>query len=116
MSSLGSVVVVALAIALVVTTGLMLRYRRRRPWPAIVVAMLTSAACFAVGSGSNRDAGGPRVATVVAGVVGLLSVAAAVMALVPHSRRTPPTRAPIMLASLAMVVGAAGLVVNQLTS
>jgi uncharacterized membrane protein YhaH (DUF805 family) len=116
MSSLGGVVVVILAVALLIGAALLVRYRSSYPWPAIVVAMLASGVCFTVGGDSAQDAAGPSVATVAAAITGLLSVAAAITALVPRSEDAPLSRAPTLLAVAAIVVGALGLLVNQLTS
>jgi cytochrome c biogenesis factor len=114
MSSMSSVVIVVLAVVLVVVAALMVRSRNAHPWPAIVVVMLTSAVCFTVGSGSGTESAGPSIATVVGSVVGLLSMAAAITALVPGSGEGPPSRVPIFLAAAGMVLGALGLVLNQM--
>ena len=84
MQTLGTVVVVALAVALLVIAVLLVRSRNPHPWPAIVAAMLTSGVCFTVGGGSGENAAGPSVATVIASIVGFLSVAAAIIALIPR--------------------------------
>ena len=114
MSGMSSVVTVVLAVVLVVAAALMVRSRNAHPWPAIVVAMVTSAVCFTVGSGSGQEAEGPSIATIVGSVVGLLSMAAAIMALVPGSREAPPSRLPIYLSAAGMLLGALGLVLNQM--
>jgi cytochrome c biogenesis factor len=114
--TLGSVVVVIVALGLLGTVVLLVRSRPANPWSAIVVAMLTSAVCFTVGGGSDEDTAWPAVATVAASVVGILSVAAAIVALVPRPADAPPSRLPMMLASAGIVIGALALVVNQLTS
>jgi hypothetical protein len=116
MSSLGGVVVVVLAVALLVGAVLLVRSGNPYPWPAIVVAMLTSGVCFTVGGDSAPDASGPSVATVAGAIIGLLSVVAAVTALIPRSEDAPLSRAPTLLAVAAIVVGALGLLVNQLAS
>ena len=87
MQTLGTVVVVALAVALLVIAVLLVRSRNPHPWPAIVAAMLTSGVCYTVGGGSGENAAGPSVATVIASIVGFLSVAAAIIALIPRSGR-----------------------------
>ena len=76
--------------------------------------MLASGVCFTVGGGSGEDASGPSIATVVAAIVGLLSVAAAILALVPRSRNRPPSRLPMLLSTGGILIGAVGLVLNQL--
>jgi drug/metabolite transporter (DMT)-like permease len=113
--SLGSVVIVVVAVALLVTVALLIR-SRAHPWSTIVVAMFTCGVCFTVGGGSGEDDAGPSVATVVAAIVGLLSVAAAVIALIPRSSEVPPSRFPRILASAGIVIGALGLVLNELVS
>jgi cytochrome c biogenesis factor len=113
---MSSLLVVVLAVVLVLAAALMIRSRKANPWPAIVVVMLTSAVCFTVGSGSGKDAAGPSIATVMGSIVGVLSVAAAIMALVPRSGNSPPPRVPIYLCTGGMILGAVGLVLNQLAS
>ncbi len=49
--SLGSVVIVLLAVALLAAAVLLVRSRNPNPWPPIVVAMLASGVCFTVGGG-----------------------------------------------------------------
>ena len=112
--SLGSVLVVVLAVGLLVTTALLVLSRNANPWQSIVVAMFTSGVCFAVGGGSGKDTSGPSVATVAASVVGVLSVAAAATALVPRSEEAAPSRIPKLLAAAGIVIGAVGLVLNVL--
>jgi drug/metabolite transporter (DMT)-like permease len=116
MSSPGSVVVVVLAVVLLVVAVLLLRSSRVSPWLAIVAATAASGVCFTVGGGSGRETSGPSVATVVAAVAGLLALAAAIIAQVPRLARPPFTRVPIYLATAAIVIGAVGLVVNELVS
>jgi drug/metabolite transporter (DMT)-like permease len=115
METLGTVVVVALAVVLLVTAVLLVRSKNPHPWPAIVAAMLTSGLCFTVGGGSGEHAAGPSVATVIAAVVGALSVAAAVIALVPRSGKAPPPRSPIVLAAGGIGLAGIGLLVNLVT-
>jgi hypothetical protein len=116
MSSLGSVVVVLIAVALLVVAALLLRSRSVMPWPAIIVAMVTSGICFTVGGDASKDTSEPSVATVVAAVVGVVSVGAAITAMVPRSHKAPPPRLPLLLSGAAIVVGAVGLLVNELVS
>jgi len=110
----GSVVIVLLAVALLVAAVMLVRSRNPNPWPPIVTAMVTSGVCFTIGGASAEDTTGPSVATVAAAVVGLLSVAAAIVALVPRSRQRPPSRLPMMLSIGGILIGAAGLVLNLL--
>jgi hypothetical protein len=114
MSSPGSVVVVVIAVALLVAAGLLARSHRVSPWPAIVVSAATSGLCFTVGSDTTRAASDPSVATVVGATVGILTVAAAVLAQIPAVTRSRLTRLPMYVASAAIVIGAVGLVVNEL--
>ncbi len=115
MSSLGSVLIVVLAVVLLVVAVVLLRSRNPLPWPAIVVAWITSGVCFTVGGGSGQDEAGPSVATVAAAVVAFLGLGAATIALVPRSRTMPPSRVPIVLSSAGIVIGAVGLLVNLVT-
>ena len=110
------VVVLVLAVVLLVAVAVLVRSRNTNPWPPIVLAMVTSGVCFTVGGDSNADSSGPSVATVAAAVVGVLSVAAAIVAMVPRSPTAPPSRWPILLSAGAVVLGVAGLVLNQLVS
>ena len=112
-----NLLVVALAVALVVTSVVLLRSRDGLPWPAILVASLTSAVCFTVGGGSGADLPGPSIATVMGSIVGFLAVAAAILALVPRRNHDgPPPRVPIVLCVVGIVLAAIGLVLNQLTA
>jgi hypothetical protein len=112
----GSIVILLVAVALLVTAGLLVRSRSRLPWPAIVVAALTSAVCFTVGGDSSKGSTEPSAATVAAAVAGLLSVVAAIVTLAPRrSGESPAPRSPIMLAAAGITLGALGLVLNVLT-
>ena len=110
----GSVVIVLLAVVLLVAAVALLRSRNPNPWPSVVVAMVVSGVCFTVGGASGEDTSGPSIATVVAAIVGLLSVAGAILALVPRSRNRPPSRLPMLLSTGGILIGAVGLVLNQL--
>jgi hypothetical protein len=117
MDSLGSIVLVLVAAALLVTAVLMARSSNGLPWPAIVVAALTSAVCFTVGGDSDKDASGPNLATVMGSLAGLLSIAAAVISLAPFagSREGPGPRTPILLAAGGIALGALGLLLTVLS-
>jgi hypothetical protein len=115
METLGTIVVVALAVALLVAPVLLVRAKSAHPWPAIVLAMVTSGVCYTVGGGSGEDAAGPSVATVIASVVGFLSVVAAIIALIPRSGNAPPPRSPIMLSAAGIGLGGVGLLINLVT-
>lgn len=114
MSGMSSTVTVVLVVVLVAAAAFAIRPRNTHPWPAIVVAMVTSAVCFTIGSGSGQEAEGPSIATIIGSAVGLLSVAAAIMALIPRDGEAPPPRLPIYLSAAGMVLGALGLVLNQM--
>jgi len=116
MSSLGAIVVVLLALLLLAALVLVVRAGHGTPWPAILLAMITSGVCFTVGGDSAPNSSEPSVATVSAAVVGLLSLAAAITALVRGPSDLPMSRVPVSLASAAIVIGALGLVVNELVS
>ena len=111
METLGTIVVVILAIALLVTPVLMLRSKNPHPWPAIVGAMLTSGVCYTVGGG-GQEASGPSVATVIASIVGFLSVVAAFIALMPRSGERSAPKSPIILAAGAIGLGGVGLLIT----
>ncbi len=74
--SLGSVVIVLLAIALLATVVVLVRARNPNPWTPIVAAMVTSGICF--------------------------------------TGKRPPSRWPILLSLGGIVIGAVGLLLNQL--
>jgi hypothetical protein len=116
MATVGSLVVLALSVVLLVTAVLLVGSRSRLPWPAIVVAALTSAVCFTVGGDSSKASAGPSSATVAAAVAGFLTVVAAILALVPaRSNHGPASRRPIYLSAGGIVIGAVGLLLNLLT-
>jgi hypothetical protein len=115
MSGLGAVVIVVIAVGLMIAAVVLVRSRKVTPWPAIVVAMLASAVCFTVGGDTARDASQPSVATVIGAGVGVLSVVAAVLAMIRRPEGSPLTRVPTLIATAAIVIGAVGLIVNQLT-
>ena len=117
MDTVGSIVLVLVAAALLVTAVLLARSSSGLPWPAIVVAALTSAVCFTVGGDSGEDAAGPNLATVMGSLAGLLSIAAAVISLVPFSgsQDGPGPRTPIVLAAGGIALGAVGLLLTVLT-
>ncbi len=89
----GSIVILLLAVVLLVSAVLLVRSSSRLPWPAILVAALTSAVCFTVGGDSSKGSTEPSVATMAAGVSGLLCVVAAIIALAP--RRSEEGPAPL---------------------
>jgi hypothetical protein len=115
MHTVATVLVAALAVALLATAVVLFRSRSTGPWPAIAVAMLTSAVCYTVGGTSAKEASGPSVATVIGSVVGLVSVVAAILALVPRSGEAPASRSAVQLAAAGIVLGSIGLLVNLVT-
>jgi hypothetical protein len=114
MPTAGSIVILVLAVVLLVTAVLLVR-SPGLPWPAIVVAALTSAVCFTVGGDTAKDTSGPSIATVTGSVAGVLSVVAAVMALVPkRSHDNPASRIPILLCAGGIAIGVFGLLLTLL--
>jgi hypothetical protein len=112
----GSIVILLLGVAMLVSAVLLVRSSSRLPWPAIVVAAATSAVCFTVGGDSSEGPTGPSVATVAASVAGLLSVVAAIIALAPKgSEEGPAPRTPIVLSAVGIVLGGLGLLLSLLT-
>jgi drug/metabolite transporter (DMT)-like permease len=104
--------VLAVVVVLLVCAALFFRSRNPHPWTAILVAALAAGACFTVGGESATDSAGPSVATMFAGIVGLLCVASGVVALVPRPADRPAPQAPSILASSAVALGAIGLLLN----
>ena len=100
---------------LLVAAVLLVRSRQVSPWPAIVVATIASGVCFTVGGDTSRDTSGPSVATVVAATVGILTVVAAVLALVRRLEGAPLSRIPTLVAVAAILIGAVGLIVSQVS-
>ncbi len=114
--SLGDLVVVVLAVGLLASAVVLFRSSNGLPWPAIVVASLTSAVCFTVGGDSARGSSGPSVATVMGSAAGFLAVLAAILALVPkRPHQEPASRTPLALSSVGIALGALGLLLNLLT-
>ncbi len=117
MSTPLTVLLIAVALALVIAAAMLLRSGKRLPWPALGLSALTSAVCFTVGGATGADQSGPDLATVVAAVSGFLTVVAAIIALVPRdAERHPPSLVPIMIATVSVVIGAVGLVISLLTT
>ncbi len=115
MGTVGTIVVVLLALGLLVTAGLLLRARPSVPWPGILSAALTSGICFTVGGETEGNGSGPDVAIVMGSVVGFLCVVSAVVALAPlRSGSRPPSKVPFLLSVAATVLGALGLLVSPL--
>jgi hypothetical protein len=114
MSDLGDLAIVVVAVALLVAAALLLRSRRVSPWPAIVVAAFSSGVCFTVGGNAPRAGSEPNVATVAAAIVGLITVAAAILSLIRWPESSPIARTPILVAVAGIAIGAVGLLVNQL--
>ena len=113
MTTLQTVLLILVAVALVVAAVYIFRSGNRLPWPSIGVAALTCAVCFTVGGDTGQDMTGPDLATVVGALAGVLAVASAIVALVPRER---PTRIPVLMSTLGTVVGAAGLLISLVTS
>lgn len=116
MGSLGTVVVVLVAVALLVAAFLQLR-SGPLPFPAIITAALTCAVCYTVAGTVSSSGSGPSVPTVVGSLVGVLALVAMVVSLVPRrpqaEGRARP-RSPIVIAVAGTVIGAVGLLVHQL--
>jgi uncharacterized membrane protein YccC len=109
---LGSIVLVLLAVVLLVAAVLLVRSGNRVPWPAVVIAALTSAICYTVGGDSARDASGPSIATVAGSAAGMLTVVAAIMALLPRRATSAASRTPILVCAAGIAVGAVGLLLT----
>ena len=115
MSTVGTIVVVVLALGLIATAALLLRARPSVPWPAIIAAAAASGICFTVGGDAGKDGSGPDLAIVMGSVVGFLCVVAAIVALVPRrSGGRPPSQVAFLLSVGATALGGAGLLVSRL--
>ena len=114
MGSLGTVVVVLVAVALLVAAFLQLR-SGPLPFPAIITAALTCAVCYTVAGTVSSSGSGPSVPTVVGSLVGVLALVAMVVSLVPRRPEAGrDRRSPIVIAVAGTVIGAVGLLVHQL--
>lgn len=116
MTTTATLVVLAVALALLLTAAWLLRAESAHPWPAIVVAALASAVCFTVGGSAESDSAGPSIAIVMGSLAGLLSVVSAAYALVPRSGELPAPRSPMLVATAGIVLAALGLLVSPFTS
>ncbi len=113
--SVGSVVILVVALGLLVTAVLLVRSASALPWPAIVVAALTSGVCFTIGGEASTDGSGPNLATVMGSLTGLLSVIAAIIALAPRrTHDSPAPRTPILLSAGGIALAAVGLLLTLL--
>ena len=110
--TLSNAVILALVVVLLVCAAVFFRSRNPHPWTAILVAAVAAGACFTVGGESATDSSGPSVATIFAGIVGLLCVVSGVAALVPRPVDRPAPQAPSILASSAVALAAVGLLLN----
>jgi len=114
--SAAGLVILVLAVVLLIAAVLLVRSRSAVPWAAIVVAALASAVCFTVGGDTSKDSVGPSIATVTGSIAGLLSMVAAILALVPRrSHDTPAPRTPILVSVAGIGLGAVGLLVTLVT-
>ena len=114
MGSLGTVVVVLIALSLLVAAFLQLR-SGPLPFPAIITAALTCAVCYTVAGTVTSSGSGPSVPTVVGSLVGVLALVAMVLSLVPRRPESGgERRSPIVIAVAGTVIGALGLLVHQL--
>src|SRR4051812_34089566 len=105
------------ACGLLAAAVLVLRSGNGLPWPALGLASLTSAICFTVGGSTGSSRSGPDLATLSGAIVGVMTIAAAIAALVPrHDEHPTPSRIPIVIATAGVVIGACGLVISLLTT
>jgi hypothetical protein len=112
-----TIVLVVVALGLAVGAVVVLLRSDGLPWPSLGVAALVSAVSFTVGGATGADLKGPNLATVTGAFVGIATVAAAIIALVPRDADSQrPSRVPLVVAAVAAVVGAAGLVISLLTT
>lgn len=116
MGTLGTLVVLALGIGLLVLVVLMVRSGGAITWPAIGLAALTSGICFTVGGSTDHDTTGPDIDIVMGSVVGLLCLVAVIAVLVPTRRDGPVAKAPVWLSLVGIVLGAVGLLLSTVTA
>ncbi len=106
--------VLVLGVGLLVGAVLVLRSPNAHPWPAIVVASLTSAICFTV-AGVAAGGGAETRGLIGAGsVAGLLSVVGATIALWPTKPTTPAPRTALIVSTLGIALGAFQLLLSVL--
>ena len=116
MSTPVTVVLIVVAVVLAVGAAVVLRRGSGLAWPSLGISALTTGICFTVGGATGADLRGPDVATVMGALVGVATVAAAVISLVPRDVDGPPSRVPVWIATCATVVGNIGLVISLLTT
>jgi peptidoglycan/LPS O-acetylase OafA/YrhL len=117
MSTPLTVVLIAVAVAIAGGALVVLRTGSGLPWPLLGFSALTCAVCFTVGGATGADLKGPDLATVMGALVGVATIAAAIIALVPRDADVQgPSRVPPLLATAAAVIGCAGLVISVLTT
>lgn len=109
MGTIGAVLVVLIALALVGAAVVQLR-SGPLPFPAIITGALTCTVCYIVAGTVNSSSSLPSVPTVVGSFVGVLTLVAMVISLIPRSpERDRTRRSPIYIAVAGTFVGAAGL-------
>ncbi len=112
MGTVGSVVVVVLALALAGAAVVQLR-SGPLPFPAIITGALTCTLCYIVAGTVSGDSSLPSVPTVMGSFVGVLTLVAMVISLVPRSPELDRTRrSPIYIAVAGTLLGATGLLVH----
>lgn len=120
MGAWGTTIVVLVALGLAVAAVVQLR---SGPWPfpALVTGAITCAVCY-IAAGlvylerpdPSADAG-PAIPTIVGSFVGIMTLAAMIISLVPRSpEKDRGRRSPIVLASAGTLLGAGGLLVHAL--
>jgi hypothetical protein len=117
MSTLVTIALIVVAVAIAAGALVVLRVGSGLPWPLLGFSALTCAVCFTVGGATGADLEGPDVATAMGAFAGVATIVAAIIALVPRDADVRgPSRVPLLLATAASVIGCAGLVVSLLTT
>jgi len=112
MGTIGTVVVVVGAVALAVAAVLQLR-GGPLPFPAIITGAVTCSLCYIVAGASQNDSDLPSVPTVVGSAVGVMTIGAMIISLVPRSPdRDDNRRSPIWLAASGTLLGSVGLLAH----
>jgi hypothetical protein len=117
---LGTAVVVVIALVLI---GAAVVHLRSGPWPfpALITGAVTCTVCYIVAGLAYLDRSdpvadtGPTVPTVVGSFVGILTLAAMVISLIPRRPEVDnDRRSPIYLAVAGTLLGAGGLLFHVL--
>lgn len=112
MGTIGTTVVVVAALALAVAAVVQLR-GGPLPFPAIITGAVTCSLCYIVAGTVENDSTLPSVPTVVGSAVGVMTLVAMIISLVPRSPdHDANRRSPIVIAAGGTLLGSVGLLAH----